>query len=91
MGGGNGTTLRLLVEACPWIRGINFDLPHVVSDAQKSARIENVGGDMFDCIPKGDAVIIKVSVYSLRIKYLNHDKGIKNGPTKKDREKKYQI
>ncbi|KAM1031365.1 hypothetical protein ACFX2C_035165 [Malus domestica] len=59
VGGGNGTTLRLLVEACPWIQGINFDLPHVVSDVQKPDRIENVGGDMFDCVPKADAVIIK--------------------------------
>ncbi|KAH0978076.1 hypothetical protein GBA52_027795 [Prunus armeniaca] len=48
-----------LVEACPWIQGINFDLPHVVSLAQECDRIENVGGDMFDCVPKADAVIIK--------------------------------
>ncbi|KAI3795481.1 hypothetical protein L1987_38136 [Smallanthus sonchifolius] len=33
VGGGDGTTLRLIVEACPWIKGINFDLPHVVSIA----------------------------------------------------------
>ncbi|KAI5315152.1 PREDICTED: (RS)-norcoclaurine [Prunus dulcis] len=58
VGGGDGTTLRLLVEACPWIRGINFDLPHVVSVAQECDRIENVGGDMFDCVPKADAAII---------------------------------
>ncbi|BFG42391.1 hypothetical protein CerSpe_286650 [Prunus speciosa] len=56
--GGDGTTLRLLVQACPWIRGINFDLPLVLSVAQECDRIENVGGDMFDCIPKADAVII---------------------------------
>ncbi|BFG42393.1 hypothetical protein CerSpe_286670 [Prunus speciosa] len=59
VGGGDGTTLRLLVEACPWIRGINFDLPHVVSVAQEYDLIENVGGDMFDYVPKADAVIIK--------------------------------
>ncbi|XP_008236089.1 PREDICTED: 3'-hydroxy-N-methyl-(S)-coclaurine 4'-O-methyltransferase 2-like isoform X2 [Prunus mume] len=59
VGGGDGTTLRLLVEACPWIQGINFDLPHVVSVAQECDRIENVGGDMFDCVPKADAVIMK--------------------------------
>ncbi|XP_021810397.1 3'-hydroxy-N-methyl-(S)-coclaurine 4'-O-methyltransferase 2-like isoform X1 [Prunus avium] len=58
VGGGDGTTLRLLVEACPWIRGVNFDLPHVVSVAQECDRIENVGGDMFDCVPKADAAII---------------------------------
>ncbi|CAB4290936.1 unnamed protein product [Prunus armeniaca] len=59
VGGGDGTTLRLLVEACTWIQGINFDLPHVVSVAQECDRIENVGGDMFDCVPKADAVIMK--------------------------------
>ncbi|XP_004290757.1 PREDICTED: 3'-hydroxy-N-methyl-(S)-coclaurine 4'-O-methyltransferase-like [Fragaria vesca subsp. vesca] len=60
VGGGDGTTLSLLVKACPWItRGINFDLPHVVSVAKESDRVENVGGDMFDCIPKADAAIIK--------------------------------
>ncbi|KAI5315155.1 hypothetical protein L3X38_044331 [Prunus dulcis] len=59
VGGGDGSTMRLLVEACPWIQGINFDLPHVVSVAQECDRIENVGGDMFDCVPKADALIIK--------------------------------
>ncbi|XP_008236085.1 PREDICTED: (RS)-norcoclaurine 6-O-methyltransferase-like [Prunus mume] len=59
VGGGDGTTLRLLIEACPWIRGINFDLPHVVSLAQECDRIENVGGDMFEFVPKVDAVIMK--------------------------------
>ncbi|KAK9944250.1 hypothetical protein M0R45_009825 [Rubus argutus] len=60
VGGGDGTCLSLLVKACPWItRGINFDLPHVVCVAKKSDRVENVGGDMFDCIPKADAAIMK--------------------------------
>ncbi|RXH87704.1 hypothetical protein DVH24_034604, partial [Malus domestica] len=58
VGGGNGTTVRLLVKACPWIRGINFDLPHVVSLAPECDRIENVGGDFFDRIPNADAAII---------------------------------
>ncbi|KAM2276643.1 hypothetical protein ACFXTI_035047 [Malus domestica] len=58
VGGGDGTTLRLLVETCPWIRGINFDRPHVVSVAHECDRIENVGGDFFYCVPKADAAII---------------------------------
>ena len=66
VGGGDGTSLSLLVKACPWIaRGVNFDLPHVVCVAKESDRVENVGGDMFDSIPKADAAIIKVSVYTL--------------------------
>ncbi|EXB94570.1 3'-hydroxy-N-methyl-(S)-coclaurine 4'-O-methyltransferase [Morus notabilis] len=36
VGGGNGTTLRMLVKACPWIsKGITFDLHHVVSIAEE--------------------------------------------------------
>ncbi|KAJ4826905.1 hypothetical protein Tsubulata_006132, partial [Turnera subulata] len=33
VGGGNGIALSSLVKAFPWIQGINFDLPHVVSVA----------------------------------------------------------
>ncbi|KAL5561266.1 hypothetical protein UlMin_031013 [Ulmus minor] len=58
VGGGNGTTLGRLVKACPWIKGINFDLPHVVSDAPKCDGVEHVGGDMFDTIPKADATFL---------------------------------
>ncbi|TYH78163.1 hypothetical protein ES332_D04G206400v1 [Gossypium tomentosum] len=58
VGGGNGTTLSLLVKAFPWIRGINFDLPHVVAVAPKSGSIENVGGDMFMSIPNADAAFL---------------------------------
>ncbi|MBA0633523.1 hypothetical protein Godav_024516 [Gossypium davidsonii] len=58
VGGGNGTALSLLVKAFPWIRGINFDLPHVVAVAAKSDSIENVGGDMFMSIPNVDAAFL---------------------------------
>ncbi|KAG2706107.1 hypothetical protein I3760_05G088700 [Carya illinoinensis] len=59
VGGGNGTTLQLLVKSCQWIRGINFDLPHVVSDAAEFPGIERVGGDMFASVPKADAAFLK--------------------------------
>ncbi|KAH7851934.1 hypothetical protein Vadar_018491 [Vaccinium darrowii] len=52
VGGGEGTSLRLLAKAFPWIRGINFDLPHVVSVAPDSVGVEHVGGDMFVSVPK---------------------------------------
>ncbi|OMO91938.1 O-methyltransferase, family 2 [Corchorus olitorius] len=55
VGGGTGTALSILVKAFPWIRGINFDLPHVVDVAPKIDGIEYVGGDMFECVPKADA------------------------------------
>ncbi|OMO91940.1 O-methyltransferase, family 2 [Corchorus olitorius] len=55
VGGGNGTALSILVKAFPWIRAINFDLPHVVDVAPKIDGIQYVGGDMFECVPKADA------------------------------------
>ncbi|KAF3972546.1 hypothetical protein CMV_003959 [Castanea mollissima] len=58
VGGGNGTTIKLLVKACPWLQGINFDLPHVVSVAAEISGVENVGGDMFESVPKADAAFI---------------------------------
>lgn len=33
VGGGNGTTLDMIVSKYPSIRGINFDLPHVITNA----------------------------------------------------------
>ncbi|KAJ9550385.1 hypothetical protein OSB04_014430 [Centaurea solstitialis] len=61
VGGGNGTSLQLIVAACPWIKGINYDLPHVVSVAGTSIGIEHVGGNMFDHVPKADtAYLLKV-------------------------------
>lgn len=58
VGGGDGTALSILVKDCPWIRGINFDLPHVVSVAPKCVRVEHVGGDMFETVPKADAAYL---------------------------------
>ncbi|XP_058781647.1 acetylserotonin O-methyltransferase-like [Vicia villosa] len=59
VGGGNGTTLSILVKAFPWIRGINFDLPHVIDVAPKFDGVEHVAGDMFTSVPKADAVFFK--------------------------------
>ncbi|KAM4089487.1 hypothetical protein ACB094_07G155900 [Castanea mollissima] len=59
VGGGNGKTLKVLVKAFPWLRGINFDQPHVVSVAGVISGVENVGGDMFESVPKADAAFLK--------------------------------
>ena len=61
VGGGNGSTIKLLVKACPWLQGTNFDLPHVVSVAAEISGVEHVGGDMFESAPKADAAFILVS------------------------------
>ncbi|KAJ1406066.1 S-adenosyl-L-methionine-dependent methyltransferase [Sesbania bispinosa] len=59
VGGGNGTTSRILAKACPWIQLINFDLPHVINAAPKCNGVEHVAGDMFQSVPKADAAFIK--------------------------------
>lgn len=62
VGGGNGTTLSMLVKAFPWIQGINFDLPHVVSTATECDGVTHVGGDMFESVPKADAAFLMVTI-----------------------------
>ncbi|GLJ29166.1 hypothetical protein SUGI_0575060 [Cryptomeria japonica] len=46
-------------EAYPHVRGINFDLPHVVQTAPAIPGIEHVEGNMFESIPHGDGIILK--------------------------------
>ncbi|XP_073120197.1 flavonoid 4'-O-methyltransferase 3-like [Henckelia pumila] len=58
VGGGDGTALRTLVKACPWVRGVNYDRPQVVSVAPLCHGVDQVGGDMFEMVPKGDAVFL---------------------------------
>ncbi|KAF2288167.1 hypothetical protein GH714_004771 [Hevea brasiliensis] len=59
VGGGFGANLRLLVSKYPQIKGINFDLPHVVKDAPPCPGVEHVRGDMFVNIPKGEVIFMK--------------------------------
>ncbi|XP_043695882.1 caffeic acid 3-O-methyltransferase-like [Telopea speciosissima] len=59
VGGGIGATLNIIVSKYPSIKGINFDLPHVIKDAPSYPGIEHVGGSMFGRIPKGDVILLK--------------------------------
>ncbi|KAJ8446400.1 hypothetical protein Cgig2_019293 [Carnegiea gigantea] len=59
VGGGTGATLNMIISKHPTIKGINFDLPHVIEDAPTYSGVEHVGGDMFVIVPKGDAVFMK--------------------------------
>ncbi|KAL5539571.1 hypothetical protein UlMin_045724 [Ulmus minor] len=62
VGGGTGAFLSMIVSKYPSIKGINFDLPHVIEDAPQLPGVEHVGGDMFVSVPKGDAIFMKVSL-----------------------------
>nr|Q6T1F6.1 RecName: Full=Bergaptol O-methyltransferase; Short=BMT [Ammi majus]AAR24096.2 bergaptol O-methyltransferase [Ammi majus] len=59
VGGGTGATLNMIISKYPTIKGINFDLPHVVGDAPSLPGVEHVGGNMFASVPKGDAIFLK--------------------------------
>ena len=67
VGGGRGTLLAMILGAYPALRGVVFDLPHVVAaaDAELTAmgvadRCAAVGGDFFATVPEGgDAYLLK--------------------------------
>lgn len=59
VGGGTGATLNMIVSKHPTIKGINFDLSHVIEDAPPYPGVEHVGGDMFVSVPKADAIFMK--------------------------------
>ena len=67
IGGGNGALLAAILRACPDLRGVVFDQPHVapgaeavLAEAGVADRCEAIGGDMFASVPAGaDAYILK--------------------------------
>ncbi|XP_039134830.1 tricetin 3',4',5'-O-trimethyltransferase-like [Dioscorea cayenensis subsp. rotundata] len=59
VGGGVGGTLAQVVAKHKHIKGINFDLPHVISEAAPIPGVEHIGGDMFESVPSGDAIFMK--------------------------------
>ncbi|KAL2645205.1 hypothetical protein R1flu_012792 [Riccia fluitans] len=59
VGGGLGIGLKLILEKHANLRGINFDLPHVVGNGVQAPRLEHVGGDFFEGVPKADAAFMK--------------------------------
>lgn len=67
VGGGHGTLIAAILKENPAMRGVLFDLPHVVAGAKDllnaagvADRCEIVGGDAFKSVPSGgDAYILK--------------------------------
>jgi hypothetical protein len=66
VGGGIGSVLAGILRAYPEIKGILYDLPHVVNRAGPTLeaagvadRCEIVSGDFFKSVPSGDAYILK--------------------------------
>ncbi|CAI9088315.1 OLC1v1022618C1 [Oldenlandia corymbosa var. corymbosa] len=59
VGGGTGQAIAEIVKVYPNIKGINFDLPHVIATAPEFAGVSHVGGDMFKEVPSAQAVLMK--------------------------------
>ncbi|XLR63067.1 hypothetical protein S83_013739, partial [Arachis hypogaea] len=59
VGGGTGTTAQIFSEKFPELKYIVFDLPQVVKILKGCNNLSFVGGDMFDSIPKDDAILLK--------------------------------
>jgi SAM-dependent methyltransferase len=66
VGGGSGALLAVLLQAHPAVRGILYDLPHVLASARPvleaagvAERCALVGGDFFTTVPAGgDAYLL---------------------------------
>jgi hypothetical protein len=93
VGGGHGQLLAAILKAHPGVRGVIFDVDHVVTDARKRVDDEGLtgrclvaGGDFFECVPGGDAYIMKHIIHdwsderALRI--LKNCHRAANGPAK---------
>ncbi|KAI3892552.1 hypothetical protein MKX03_021193 [Papaver bracteatum] len=59
VGGGTGTTANAVVGAFPNLDCMVLDLPNVVANLQGTSNVVFIGGDMFESIPRADAVLMK--------------------------------
>ena len=68
VGGGSGGAARAIAAAFPHVRCSVLELPHVVASVPQGERggVEFVAGDMFENVPKADAVLLKVRVSGAR-------------------------
>lgn len=67
IGGGRGHLLQAILEAVPTARGVLFDLPHVVAEAEgfASERLTPQPGDFFkDPLPACDAYVVMEVIHA---------------------------
>ncbi|KAK9022037.1 hypothetical protein V6N11_002334 [Hibiscus sabdariffa] len=69
VGGGLGVSLGFITSKYPSIKGINYDLPHVIQHATPIPGVEHVAGDMFQNVPKGDAIFMKIILHDWSDEY----------------------
>ena len=59
IGGGRGHLLRAILDKAPSAKGVLFDQPHVVDQAEASERMTRQGGDFFkDTLPACDLYLL---------------------------------
>ncbi|HMD24262.1 MAG TPA: methyltransferase [Streptosporangiaceae bacterium] len=71
VGGADGTVLATILAAHPHMRGVLFDLPHIITSAPKTLashgindRGDCVGGDFFESVPAGgDAYLVSLVLH----------------------------
>ena len=71
VGGADGTVLAAILAVHPHLRGVLFDLPHVITAAPQTLarhgvedRAECVGGDFFESVPAdGDAYLVSLVLH----------------------------
>uniref|UniRef100_A0A803LV26 O-methyltransferase C-terminal domain-containing protein n=1 Tax=Chenopodium quinoa TaxID=63459 RepID=A0A803LV26_CHEQI len=59
VGGNTGVNVSMIVAKYPHIKGLNYDLPHVIADAPSYPGVEHIGGDMFESVPQADTIFMK--------------------------------
>ena len=72
VGGADGTGLAAILAAHPHMRGVLFDLPHVITSAPETLarhgvdnRVDCVGGDFFESVPAGaDAYLVSAVLHN---------------------------
>ena len=72
VGGADGTVLAAILAGHPHMRGVLFDLPHVITSAPRTLarhgvddRVDCVGGDFFESVPaSGDAYLVSVVLHN---------------------------
>jgi hypothetical protein len=72
VGGADGTGLATILAAHPHMRGVLFDLPHVITSAPRTLarhgvddRVDCVGGDFFESVPAGaDAYLVSAVLHN---------------------------
>uniref|UniRef100_M8ATY4 O-methyltransferase C-terminal domain-containing protein n=1 Tax=Aegilops tauschii TaxID=37682 RepID=M8ATY4_AEGTA len=60
---GIGASVGPITAQYPTIKSINFDYPHIISEAPSFLGVTHVGGDMFQKIPSGDTILMKWILY----------------------------